>query len=90
VWRTGTVVTVLIGVWAILAATRITQGEEDAGRWDLLIAGQAPLQSAVAVHLLAVGLIPIGLAAAVRIALAGASAGGAGAAVDAVGLGVTG
>ena len=43
VWRTGTVVAVLVGVWGALAATRITRGEEDAGRWDLLLAGRVPL-----------------------------------------------
>lgn len=39
VWRTGTPVLVLSGVWALLAATRVTRGEEDAGRWDLLLGG---------------------------------------------------
>ena len=34
VWRTGTVLAVLLGAWALLATTRITRGEEDAGRWD--------------------------------------------------------
>ncbi|MBO0676955.1 polyketide antibiotic transporter [Mycolicibacterium sp. S2-37] len=41
VWRTGTPVMVLAGVWLMLAAIRITRGEEDAGRWDLLLAGRA-------------------------------------------------
>lgn len=40
VWRTGTPVLVLAGVWALLTATRVTRGEEDAGRWDLLLAGR--------------------------------------------------
>jgi len=40
VWRTGTPVLVLASVWIMLAATRITRGEEDAGRWDLLLAGR--------------------------------------------------
>ena len=39
VWRTGTVLAVLVGTWAVLAATRLTRGEEEAGRWDLLLAG---------------------------------------------------
>lgn len=29
VWRTGTVLAVVLAVWALLAATRITRGEED-------------------------------------------------------------
>src|ERR1700682_5047852 len=40
VWRTGTAVLVLASVWIMLATTRITRGEEDAGRWDLLLAGR--------------------------------------------------
>jgi ABC-2 type transport system permease protein len=40
VWRTGTPVLVLAGVWILLTATRITRGEEDAGRSDLLLAGR--------------------------------------------------
>src|SRR3954447_643923 len=48
VWRTGTVVAVLVGVWAALAATRLTRGEEEAGRWDLLLGGRLQLRSLVA------------------------------------------
>lgn len=33
----------LCGLWALLAATRLTRGEEDSGRWDLLLAGRARL-----------------------------------------------
>ncbi|WP_067857071.1 polyketide antibiotic transporter [Nocardia shimofusensis] len=40
VWRTGTPVLVLCGVWALLAATRLTRGQEDAGYWDLLLGGR--------------------------------------------------
>ena len=40
VWRTGLPVLVLSSVWILLAATRITRGEEDAGRSDLLLAGR--------------------------------------------------
>ena len=40
VWRTGTPLLILASVWILLAATRITRGEEDAGRYDLLLAGR--------------------------------------------------
>ena len=40
VWRTGTPLLVLTSVWILLTAIRITRGEEDAGRWDLLLAGR--------------------------------------------------
>lgn len=45
VWRTGTVLAVLVGVWGLLAATRLTRGEEDARRWDLLLSGRLPVTS---------------------------------------------
>ncbi|MDT7795570.1 MAG: polyether ionophore transport system permease protein, partial [Mycobacterium sp.] len=40
VWRTGTLISVLASGWIMLATTRITRGEEDAGRWSLLLAGR--------------------------------------------------
>jgi ABC-2 type transport system permease protein len=88
VWRTGTVVGVLVGVWSILATTRITRGEEDAGRWNLLLAGRVPLRVAVATHLTVVGVVPVVLAVALGAVLAGSGASGA--AVHAAGLGLIG
>ena len=61
VWRTGTALAVLVGVWAALAGTRVTRGEEEAGRLDLLLAGRVRLTSlvgrALVVLLVAGGLI---------------------------------
>ena len=34
---------VLLGVWAVLTAVRVTGREEDAGRWDQLLAGRLRL-----------------------------------------------
>ena len=39
---------VLASVWILLAATRITRGEEDAGRCDLLLAGRLRMVDVVA------------------------------------------
>lgn len=39
-WRSVGVLTMLGAIWALLAGTRLTRGEEDAGRWELLLAGQ--------------------------------------------------
>ena len=47
VWRTGTTLSVLASVWIMLAATRITRGEEDGGRWDLLLAGRLRMADVV-------------------------------------------
>ncbi|MBM7805733.1 ABC-2 type transport system permease protein [Geodermatophilus bullaregiensis] len=79
VWRTGTVLAVLVGVWAALAATRVTRGEEDAGRAELLLAGRVRLgalvRRALAVVLGAGALV--GAAVTLGVLLAGTAATGA-------------
>jgi ABC-2 type transport system permease protein len=79
VWRTGTVVAVLVGVWGALAATRVTRGEEEAGRWDLLLAGRLQLPALVRLHLvvLLVATALPGVAGGLGLLLAGARAPGA-------------
>ncbi|MGY1780648.1 ABC transporter permease [Geodermatophilus sp. SYSU D01036] len=79
VWRTGTVLAVLVGIWAALTASRLTRGEEEAGRWDLLLAGRLRLQSLVARVLcvvLASSALP-GVAGGLGLVLAGAELPGA-------------
>nr|WP_090343997.1 polyketide antibiotic transporter [Mycolicibacterium malmesburyense]CRL75235.1 putative exporter of polyketide antibiotics-like protein [Mycolicibacterium malmesburyense] len=39
VWRMGTPLLVVAGVWIMLTAVRITRGDEDAGRSELLLSG---------------------------------------------------
>ncbi|GAB3326349.1 hypothetical protein GCM10027451_51630 [Geodermatophilus aquaeductus] len=90
VWRTGTVLAVLVGIWAALTATRLTRGEEEAGRFDLLLAGRLRLQALVA-RVLVVVLVAaavIGVAGALGLVLAGTPV--AGAAVFGAGLAGTG
>lgn len=69
VWRTGTFAAVLVGVWALLAATRITRGEEDSGRWELLLSGRLRVSSAVGRHLAVLVLAQLVVAASVTSAL---------------------
>ena len=90
VWRTGTVVAVLLGVWSILATTRVTRGEEDAGRWDLLLAGRLSLRSVVVRHLGVLAVAGLLVGAAVGAALAVSGTGIAGAVVHATGIAVLG
>jgi ABC-2 type transport system permease protein len=90
VWRTGTVVAVLLGVWSILATTRVTRGEEDAGHWDLLLAGRLSLRSVVVRHLGVLAVASVLVAAAVGVALAVSGTGVSGAVVHATGIGVLG
>ncbi|WP_033343106.1 hypothetical protein [Catenuloplanes japonicus] len=69
VWRIGTVLAVIIGVWSALATTRVTRGEEDAGRWDVLLAGRVPPRAALARHLAVIASVPAGAGAAVAAVL---------------------
>jgi ABC-2 type transport system permease protein len=75
VWRTGTGLAVLVGLWAALTATRLTRGEEEAGRWDLLLAGRVRLRSLVARILVVVfaASVVMGAATGLGLVLAGAA-----------------
>ena len=86
VWRTGTPVAVLVGAWAVLVGTRITRGEEDAGRWDLLLAGRVRAADAVARHLVVLAAAVVLLGAAVTGALLAAGTTPTGAALHGAGI----
>jgi ABC-2 type transport system permease protein len=90
VWRVGTFVAVLLAVWAILATTRITRGEEDAGRWDVLLAGRVTLRTAVTRHVGAVMAVTLAAGAAVSAVLMLAGTQPAGALIHGAGLGLLG
>ncbi|BCZ22378.1 ABC transporter permease [Mycobacterium senriense] len=66
VWRTGTAVSVIASGWIMLAATRITRGEEDNRRWDLLLAGRLRMADVVTRCLAAL----IGCSALIGVAIA--------------------
>jgi ABC-2 type transport system permease protein len=79
VWRTGTALAVLLAAWSFLGVVRVTRGEEDAGRWDLLLAGRVGLPALVSRHLtvfVAADLLA-GAAAAGALMAAGTAATGA-------------
>ena len=89
-WRTGLPVLVLSSVWVLLAATRITRGEEDAGRFDLLLAGRVRVGDVVLRAMVAVVLAAVLIAVAVGAALIAAGTDSTGAVVYAGAiLGVT-
>jgi ABC-2 type transport system permease protein len=56
-------------VWSLLAATRITRGEEDGGRWHLLLSGRATLPATVRSHLAVLAVVPVAAGAATAIAM---------------------
>lgn len=90
VWRTGTAVLVLASVWITLATTRVTRGEEDAGRWDLLLAGRLRTADMVLRSLIGLATAAVLIGLAVALALSAARTAPAGAAIHAAGTaGVT-
>ena len=52
---------IIAGIWGLVAATRLLRGEEDAGRWEPLLAGQTTRRraAAAAVAGLGVGLLTL-------------------------------
>jgi ABC-2 type transport system permease protein len=55
VWKSFMFLMVLGAVWGLLTATRLLRGEEDAGRWELLLAGQTTSRRATAQALAGLG-----------------------------------
>lgn len=78
VWRLGTVMGVLVAVWALLTATRVTRGEEDAGRWSLLVSGRLTLPTAVTRQLAVVLAAQVFVGACLALAMLAAGARAAG------------
>ena len=92
VWRTGTFLVVLVAVWSALTAVRITRGEEEAGRWNLLLAGRVGLTRLLGLQLAVVVAAAVATGGAVTVAmiLAGTATSGAvlyGAALALIGVG---
>ncbi len=54
-WKCLTVLAIIGAVWGILTGTKLTRGEEDAGRWELLLVGPVTRRSAAQQALLGLG-----------------------------------
>jgi hypothetical protein len=72
-WRSLGLVSLIGAVWALLSATKQLRGEEDAGRWELLLAGQTTRRHAAAQAIagLLVGLSVLWVVTAVITAAVG-------------------
>ncbi len=86
VWRTGTPLLVLASVWILLTATRITRGEEDAGRWDLLLSGRLRVTDVVVRYLTALGGCALVISVSIGASLFAAGTDATGAAVYAAAI----
>ncbi|MEA2503771.1 MAG: polyether ionophore transport system permease protein, partial [Actinomycetota bacterium] len=70
-WRTSVTLTAIGAVWGLLASTRLLRGEEEAGRWELLVCGQTTRRRAAAQGMagLAIGwLVLLGVTAIAAVA----------------------
>ena len=75
VWKCLAVLAVVGAVWGFLTGTRLLRGEEDAGRWELLLAGQTTRRTAAAQALfgLACGVAVLWIVTAVITVVVGRS-----------------
>ena len=60
-WRMFGLMIIVGGIWGLVTATRLMRGEEDAGRWELLLSGRTARRSATVQALagLAVGYVAL-------------------------------
>jgi ABC-2 type transport system permease protein len=79
VWDGGWMLAIIVGCWALLTATRLTRGEEDAGRVELVLARPVTARQALGAHLAAMGAaaVGVGASAALPFVVLGESAAGA-------------
>ncbi|HTW20042.1 MAG TPA: hypothetical protein VME70_07520 [Mycobacteriales bacterium] len=54
-WKSLTVLTIVGSVWGLLSATKMLRGEEDTGRWEVLLAGRTTARRATAQTLVGLG-----------------------------------
>jgi ABC-2 type transport system permease protein len=90
VWRTGTFAAVTVASWGLLVATQITRGEEQAGRWALLLTGRHRLPSVVVHHLVVLLGTQMIMGSALAVSLIAAGAGTRGALIYGAGIALVG
>ncbi len=73
VFKISMTLMILGAVWGLLTSTRLLRGEEDAGRWDLLLCGQTTRRGATAQTMvgLGAGLVTLWALTAIIAVLAG-------------------
>ena len=87
VWDAGWLLSIIVGCWAMLAATRLTRGEEDAGRAELVLCRPVTARQALAAQLAALAVACAGIAAAAALPFVVLGEPAAGAVLWGVGLG---
>lgn len=62
VWDGGWMLMVIVGVWALLTSARLTRGEEDSGRAELVLSRPVTARRGLAANLGAMAIAAVGLA----------------------------
>jgi polyether ionophore transport system permease protein len=77
-WRVGGFMSIFVAVWGLLAAVRALRTEEDAGRWELILAGAVHRRQALFAVLVAssAGIATLWAATFLGLILGGLPAGG--------------
>jgi ABC-2 type transport system permease protein len=75
-WRVFGLLIIVGAIWGLLASTRLLRGEEDTGRWELLLAGRTTRRHATVQGIagLAAGFVVLWTLTAILIVAAGSSA----------------
>jgi ABC-2 type transport system permease protein len=73
-YKSGMTVMVLGSIWGLLISTKVTRGEEDAGRWEILLSGQTTREGALrqAMAGLAAGWLTLWAVTAAIVTIVGA------------------
>ena len=79
VWRAGIYLGVIAATWTLLTTTRLLRGEEEWGRWELVLSAPLPRRHLVAAQLVVIAAVCAALGAATALAFIAADqdAGGA-------------
>lgn len=64
VWDGGWMLMIIVASWALLTAIRLTRGEEDVGRAELMLSRPLTVRQALGAHLVVVGVASAGVGAA--------------------------
>jgi ABC-2 type transport system permease protein len=67
IWDGGWMLGIIVACWALLTATRLTRGEEDSGRAELVLSRPLTPQQALVASLTAMGLGLLGLSASAAL-----------------------
>jgi ABC-2 type transport system permease protein len=67
VWRGTLMILTLTGLWALLTSTKVLRGEEESGRWDLVLAQPLRRTTTTLLHVTVLSVVALAIGAAVAL-----------------------